>query len=177
MKNSTGTFAVAIIAAALGAGSATASTSTVVKDSVITAKVKSALVAEPATKARQIDVVTSHGTVQLSGFVDNAESRIAAEKVAHGIKGVVAVQNKLDVRSEERSVGAALDDAVISTKVKAALAADPLTKAMSIAVASDKGTVQLSGTVDSEAERAEAVRVAAGVDGVQTVESKLDTQG
>ena len=42
----------------------------VVDDSVITAKVKSALIADSTTKAYQINVETFEGTVQLSGFVD-----------------------------------------------------------------------------------------------------------
>jgi hyperosmotically inducible protein len=42
----------------------------VVDDSVLTAKVKSALIADPVTKARQINVETYRGVVQLGGFVD-----------------------------------------------------------------------------------------------------------
>src|SRR5262245_1532492 len=53
-----------------------------VDDSVITAKVKSALIADPVTKAHQIQVETYQGEVQLSGFVDDAQARSRASEVA-----------------------------------------------------------------------------------------------
>ena len=71
----------------------------VMDDSVITAKVKSALVADPTTKAHQIEVETFQGTVQLSGFVDDAEARTRAAQVAADIEGVKNVKNSLQVRS------------------------------------------------------------------------------
>ena len=71
----------------------------VVDDSVITAKVKSALVADPTTKAHQISVETFQGTVQLSGFVDDPEARSRATQVAREVEGVKDVKNSLQVRS------------------------------------------------------------------------------
>ena len=175
MKTRRVNFTAALVAAGLGTSAAYASG--VVEDSLITAKVKTELVAEPATKARQIDVETSKGTVHLSGFVDSAESKTVAERVASAVKGVVAVKNDLDVRTDNRTVGAVIDDAVISTKVKAALAANPQTSAMSINVETHHGTVQLSGKVASDQEKAEATRVAAAVEGVESVENVLTVQG
>jgi osmotically-inducible protein OsmY len=71
----------------------------VVDDSVITGKVKSALVADPTTKAHQINVETFKGTVQLSGFVDSSEARSRASQVASNVDGVKDVKNDLEVRS------------------------------------------------------------------------------
>jgi osmotically-inducible protein OsmY len=71
----------------------------VIDDSAITAKVKSALAADPTTKAHQINVETFHGTVQLSGFVDDAKARARAGQVARDIQGVKDVQNSLEVRN------------------------------------------------------------------------------
>ena len=48
-----------------------------VDDSVTTGRVKAALIADPVTKAHQIDVETFKGTVQLNGFVDTAASKDA----------------------------------------------------------------------------------------------------
>ena len=81
------------------AESAGASAGRVIDDSVITGKVKSALIADPATKAYQIDVVTYQGTVQLSGFVDNSDARSRAAEVAKSVGGVRDVKNSLQVRS------------------------------------------------------------------------------
>ena len=79
--------------------SAAANTGRVVDDSVITTKVKSALVADETTKAYQISVTTFEGTVQLSGFVDDAAARSRAAQVAKNVEGVREVKNELEVRS------------------------------------------------------------------------------
>lgn len=70
----------------------------VVDDSVITAKVKSALAADPDTKAHQINVETFQGKVQLSGFVDDSKARSRATQVARDVDGVRDVENALEVR-------------------------------------------------------------------------------
>jgi osmotically-inducible protein OsmY len=81
------------------AESTAANAGRVVDDSVITAKVKSALVADPVTKAHQINVETFQGAVQLSGFVDDAAARSRATQVAREVEGVRDVKNSLQVRS------------------------------------------------------------------------------
>ena len=70
----------------------------VIDDSAITAKVKSALIADSTTKAYQINVETFQGTVQLSGFVDDAEAKSRAAQVAGNVEGVRDVNNKLELR-------------------------------------------------------------------------------
>ncbi len=72
----------------------------VIDDSAITAKVKSALIADSTTKAYQINVETFQGTVQLSGFVDDAQARQRAEQVAENVEGVRDVNNKLELRDQ-----------------------------------------------------------------------------
>ena len=79
---------------------AAANTGRVVDDSVITAKVKSALVADETTKAYQISVTTFEGTVQLSGFVDDSEARSRATQVAKNVEGVRTVKNELEIRDD-----------------------------------------------------------------------------
>ncbi len=71
------------------------------------------------------------------------------------------------------STGQNIDDSVITTKVKAKLIEDPLTKAHEISVETFKGTVQLSGFVESAAESAQAARIANAVDGVKSVKNSL----
>lgn len=71
----------------------------VIDDSILTAKVKTALIASPETKAHQINVETKDGVVQLSGFVDTAAARSAATTVAKSVTGVKDVMNELSVKS------------------------------------------------------------------------------
>ena len=67
-------------------------------DSWVTAKVKSAILNEPSLKVMQVNVETYEGMVQLSGFVDNAESRAKAAEIARSIQGVKSVKNDLQLR-------------------------------------------------------------------------------
>jgi osmotically-inducible protein OsmY len=73
----------------------------VIDDSVITGKVKTALIADSTTKAYQIEVETYRGTVQLSGFVDSAEQRRRAVEIARSVEGVSNVKNSLELRSRQ----------------------------------------------------------------------------
>lgn len=74
------------------------STGEYVDDSVITTKVKAAIFEDPTLKTLQITVVTFKGEVQLSGFVDSAQSVTKAGEVARSVKGVTAVKNDLIVK-------------------------------------------------------------------------------
>lgn len=67
-------------------------------DSGITAKVKSALIDDPRTKANDIKVETRNGVVQLSGFVSSDSQKAAAGSVAASVEGVKSVSNGLSVR-------------------------------------------------------------------------------
>jgi len=82
-----------------GTERAAANAGRVVDDSVITGKVKAALVADPTTKAHQISVETFKGVVQLSGFVDSSEAKARATQVAGDIEGVKNVKNELELRN------------------------------------------------------------------------------
>ncbi len=65
--------------------------------------------------------------------------------------------------------GEYIDDAVITSKVKAAFAADPTVKATEVQVETFKGTVQLSGFVASRESAQKAVQLAREVKGVKEV--------
>ncbi len=166
--------AMALMGSAWATDSAPRSTGVVVDDAAITASVKSKLTMDTDTKARQINVETQKGIVQLNGFVDSNAARSEAEKLAAGTDGVKQVRNNLEVRPADRAVGEVVDDAVVTGKVDAALAADKRTSAMSIDVETHEGEVQLSGFVKSQKEKNAAVEVAEGVKGVRTVKNAID---
>lgn len=69
-----------------------------IDDSVITTKVKAAILAEPKLKATEINVETYKGVVQLSGFVSNPADIGKAGEVAREVKGVQSVKNDLHVK-------------------------------------------------------------------------------
>ncbi|MEO8062059.1 MAG: BON domain-containing protein [Pseudomonadota bacterium] len=147
-----------------------------VDDSVTTGRVKAALIADPVTKAHQIDVETFKGTVQLNGYVDTAASKDRASQVAKSTKGVTAVHNNLTVKTTGRTGEAVIDDGAITMKVKAALAGDPRTKAHQVNVETREGKVQLSGFVDSSEAKSTAEELARAVDNVKSVDNELDVK-
>jgi hyperosmotically inducible protein len=70
----------------------------VIDDTVITTKVKSALLADNEIKGTDINVETNKGEVMLSGFVNNQAQIDKAMKVANAIDGVKKVENKMSVK-------------------------------------------------------------------------------
>lgn len=70
-----------------------------IDDTVITGKVKAALLKERALSALAVSVETYNGTVLLSGFVENENQARRATEVAAGVKGVVEVKNNLEIKS------------------------------------------------------------------------------
>jgi hyperosmotically inducible protein len=75
--------------------------------------------------------------------------------------------------AEHKSTGQYIDDAAISTKVKAKLLNDSLTEALKVDVNTNRGTVQLSGFVDSENQRERAYQLAQSVAGVKSIRNDL----
>jgi osmotically-inducible protein OsmY len=67
-------------------------------DATITAKVKTALLAQPRLKGLAIDVDTSKNVVSLNGTVASDQERTEAERVARQVEGVTEVKNNLHVK-------------------------------------------------------------------------------
>jgi len=68
----------------------------------------------------------------------------------------------------------AIDDTMITAKVKSALLADSTVKGMDINVDTVGGTVTLSGTAKSQAERSQAEALASSVEGVRNVVNRIN---
>lgn len=66
-----------------------------VDDTLVTAKVKAAILAEPTLSAAEINVETFKGVVQLSGFVKTRDEVKKATDVAREVKGVMSVKNDI----------------------------------------------------------------------------------
>ena len=81
------------------------SVGTVIDDSVLTASVKTALLADPDIKSFDIKVETRKGEVLLSGFVDNQAQIERAIAVARSVANVKSVDNKVALKGADRTVG------------------------------------------------------------------------
>jgi len=73
----------------------------------------------------------------------------------------------------KQSAGKFAGDAMITTKVKAALLKEQATQSLSIKVKTVNGVVALSGSADDAAQIDSAVRIARGIDGVQDVKNDI----
>jgi osmotically-inducible protein OsmY len=68
------------------------------EDSVITARVKTALFNEPTLSATEINVETFKGRVQLSGFVSSEDRELTAMGVARKVQGVQEVKDDMRLK-------------------------------------------------------------------------------
>ncbi len=75
--------------------------------------------------------------------------------------------------SKQSGAGEYVDDTVITTKVKSLLAADDFLGSFEISVETYKGTVQLSGFVDTQEAVNKAGEIARSVQGVHSVKNNL----
>ena len=99
-KKISAAFAALAMATALGCASTSKSEGTgeYFDDTVITTKVKSAILEEPTLKSAEINVETFKGIVQLSGFVANPANASTATRVAQAVHGVKSVKNDIRVK-------------------------------------------------------------------------------
>lgn len=157
------------------AGTPPASTTlgTEIDDSVITTRVKSALLADPAVKSFDLKVETRKGEVQLSGFVDNQTQIDQATAVTSALPGVRSIENKVTLKGAATTVGNKVDGAIITTRVKSALLAEPSIKSFDIAVVTRSDEVQLSGFVDTQSQIDHAVAVTSSIEGVRGVRNEM----
>ena len=144
-----------------------------IDDSVVTARVKSALLADQEVKSFDIKVETRKGQVQLSGFVDTQARIDNAIALVRKVEGVKDVVNGMSVKEGKATVGNTVDDSIVTTKVRSALLGDAAVKSFDIAVVTRKGEVQLSGFVDSQAQITRAIDVARAVEGVQSIKNEM----
>ena len=152
------------------------SVGTEIDDSVVTARVKAALLADDTAKGLEIKVETRKGQVQLSGFVDTQARIDNAVVLTRKVEGVMGVANAMSLKQGKATVGNTVDDGIVTAKVKSALLADPAVKSFDIAIVTRKGEVQLSGFVDNQAQASRAIEIARGVEGVQTINNEMSVK-
>jgi len=149
---------------------------TEIDDSVVTARVKSALLADHDSKSFEIKVETRKGEVQLSGFVATQARIDNAIALTRNIEGVKSVENGMTLKDGKATVGNTVDDGIVTAKVKTALLADADVKSFDIAIVTRKGEVQLSGFVDNQAQINRAIDIARGIDGVQSINNEMSVK-
>ena len=85
-------------------------------------------------------------------------------------------QAAADAKHKAAQAGDKIDDAAITAKVKTALIGEPGLKALKIDVDTANGVVTLSGAVDTPQNLDRATQVAQAVDGVKSVDNRLNVK-
>jgi len=106
----------------------------------------------------------SNRNTQAVNLPDQAQT---AETVARAREGAAEIGEKAGVAAS--TVGATLEEAALTTKIKAKMALDDVVKARSIDVTTRGTTVTLSGIVESKAEHDRAMALARETEGVTDV--------
>ena len=127
-------------------------------DSMITAKVKSRLIASKQVSARHIDVDALKGVVYLSGVVGTAFQKKAVNTIAMDVPGVKRVQNQLVIGS--KSAGQIFDDMILGSRIRVSLLKQPGIRSLNIDVDVNKGVVTLTGIVDSLRHKTKIIDIA-----------------
>jgi osmotically-inducible protein OsmY len=128
--------------------------------------IEEAFLFNPATETYEITVQVDAFKAILNGRVDSRREKVLAETLAKGVKGVIAVHNDIEVKeTEDRS------DPAILADVEQTLKWDVLVDHGLIDIRVKNGTVILTGTVGSAAEKNIAISDA-WVSGVKSVDAK-----
>lgn len=152
----------------------TRSTGEHIDDESLRIRVNSALGDNPDYKFKGVNVTVFKGTVQLSGFVDVAAQRSKADAIARQVEGVKDVVDSLTVQDQNaNSDGANIDDKTLASRVNNALKGNPDYKFDEVQVVVLKGTVQLSGFVNTADQRSKAGNIAKEAQGVQDVVNNI----
>ena len=160
-------------------------------DARISTSVQAKYYADDRVHGHRIDVDAQNGVVTLRGTVPDASAKAHAVTLARNVEGVTDVKDELQVRSEDTATTAGGQDPTsatgtagremnerqpgwITTKIQAQYFVNPEIKPWNIDVTtSGAGVVTLEGKVDSAEDKAEAVRIASGTEGVTRVEDRL----
>lgn len=145
----------------------------------ITTKIQAQYFVNPEVKPWNVDVTTSNeGVVTLEGEVDAAEDKTEAVRIARETEGVTRVEDRLRIKGEPAgggsdAVNVTRPDAWLTAKIQSKYFLDDEVKGRRIDVTTNNGTVTLSGTVENESLRRQAVAIARNTEGVKEVVDRL----
>lgn len=165
--------AAVLLAGALAACSSTQPPDVQIDDARIHTELTARLAADDDTSPASIDINVNEGVVHLTGAVETSTEREEAARIARSIEGVREVVNDISVGSEQ-TLGEKVDDASVTARVKAKIAASSQLNPFNIQVNTVDGVVSLTGRVHTAAERDEAERLARETEGVRRVRNLLE---
>jgi len=150
------------------------STGEYIDDHSLQLRVDHALNENPDYKFDDVSIVTFKGTIQLNGFVDTSDQKNKAGDIARQVQGVRAVENNVSVENDSpRTAGQAVDDKALAARVRDSLHNNPEYKFDDVGVAAYKGTVQLSGFVDTSDQKMKAGDLSKQIPGANNIQNNI----
>lgn len=153
-------------------------------DSSIVEEITGRLAGDARLEDADIRVEAKDGSVVLTGRSPTDEGRQAAEEVALQVEGVTHVDNRISSPSSATTIGErsrdtlkrteeVASDSWITTKIRGAILADPVTRSSSgnIHIKTVDGVVTLIGSVATQAEFDRVIKIAHEIKGVKQVNS------
>lgn len=137
-------------------------------DAELEQAVERAFLYNPVVKSFKINTQVNQGEATLTGTVSNHKAKRVASTLAKGIVGVKSVNNQIQVGRQN------LSDAQIARRVRTALSLNAVVDGYEIDVQVNDGQVVLTGTVDTNLEKAYADDVASQIRGVRSVDNRLN---
>jgi hyperosmotically inducible periplasmic protein len=152
----------------------------------ITTRIQAQYFRNTDVRPSNIEVTTAEGgVVTLRGEAETARVREEAERVARETEGVSRVVNEIRLPGEaepterpaaENPEEVARADEWVTARVQAKYFLSNDIKSRNLSVSTRNGVVTLTGEVETEAERQQAVTLARNTDGVQSVNDELRLQ-
>jgi osmotically-inducible protein OsmY len=121
-------------------------------DDELESAVEGALLRDPAADSYEVKVKASDGVVTLTGTVDSWHEKQLSEQIALRVRGVEKIDNQIDIEYTTNRT-----DPELASDVASSLEWDALVDHRLIDVRVDNGTVFLTGTVGSAAEKTRAI--------------------
>jgi osmotically-inducible protein OsmY len=140
-------------------------------DEAILKGIQTALILSPAVEAPEVDVRLQNGVATLSGTVQSWQEKETVRRVAEGVKGVVGVENRIQVQPPESR-----PDREIQEDIEQNLRWDARVDHALIDVEVQNGNVRLTGIVGSAAEKRMAMTNVAvvGITGIDVSGLKVE---
>jgi hyperosmotically inducible periplasmic protein len=144
-------------------------------DTVITTKIRIAMMTTDGAGRNAVKVDTEHGKVTLHGTVDSQAVKDKAEATARGVSGVTDVRNLLQVVNESRQESVKAADKDVKNAIEKSLKRDRNLEGIKVKSVDD-GLVFLDGNATSLANKLRAIEIAYDVPGVRQVASEIETK-
>lgn len=140
------------------------------EDGKIAEDIRQAWSADPATESGELQVDVVHGEATLEGSVDSPAERILAERIARSVRGLVAVNNNVEVSAEQRSHREIRDD------LQRLIESDALLSDADVQVVVEDQQILLTGEVPTSYARSRATQLAeyTGIESIDTRGLQVD---